>query len=70
MIALRTPSLDSSRQVNDIRDARVDAFLNEMGEITLCEFPGDDPWTIDKFLSRTQVCIECNNSLKQLLRET
>lgn len=43
------------KQVNDIRDARIDAVLKEMSETVFCELPGDDPWTIDEFVTKTQV---------------
>ncbi|KAK3736698.1 hypothetical protein QZH41_011488 [Actinostola sp. cb2023] len=43
------------KQVNDIRDARIDSVLMEMSEMTLCELPSDDPWTTDQFLAKTQV---------------
>lgn len=43
------------KQVNDIRDARIDAVLKEMSETVFCELPGDDPWSIDEFVTETQV---------------
>ena len=43
------------KQVNDIRDARIDAVLLEISETVLCELPKDDPWTIDEFITKTQV---------------
>lgn len=43
------------KQVNDIRDARIDAVLQEISETVLCELPKDDPWTLDEFVARTQV---------------
>ena len=43
------------KQVNDIRDARIDAVLREISETVFCELPKDDPWTIDEFISKTQV---------------
>lgn len=43
------------KQVNDIRDARIDAVLQEISETVLCELPKDDPWTIYEFVARTQV---------------
>lgn len=43
------------KQVNDIRDTRIDAVLQEISETVLCELPKDDPWTIDLFVSKTQV---------------
>ena len=43
------------KQVNDIRDARIDAVLREISETVLCELPKDDSWTIDEFVTRTQV---------------
>lgn len=43
------------KQVNDIRDTRIDAVLQEISETVLCELPKDDPWTIDVFVSKTQV---------------
>lgn len=49
------------KQVNDIRDTRIDAVLQEISETVLCELPKDDPWTIDVFVSKTQV--QTNNFL-------
>lgn len=46
-----------SFKINDIRDARIDAVLDEMSNTTLCELPGDDPWTTEQFLTRTKVFI-------------
>ena len=43
------------KQVNDIRDARIDAVLREISETVLCELPKDDPWTTDEFITKTQV---------------
>ena len=43
------------KQVNDIRDARVDAVLKEISETVFCELPKEDPWTIDEFITKTQV---------------
>ena len=43
------------KQVNDIRDARIDAVLREISETVFCELPKDDPWTIDEFIAKTQV---------------
>ena len=45
------------KQVNDIRDARIDAVLREISETVFCELPKDDPWTIDDFLAKTQVTL-------------
>jgi len=43
------------KQVNDIRDARIDAVLREISETVFCDLPKDDPWTIDEFIAKTQV---------------
>ena len=43
------------KQVNDIRDARIDAVLREISETVFCELPKDDPWTIDEVIAKTQV---------------
>ena len=54
------------KQVNDIRDARIDAVLQEISKTVLCELPKDDPWTIDLFLSKTQVQKKKNSVLELL----
>ena len=55
------------KQVNDIRDARIDAVLREISETVLCELPKDDSWTIDEFVTRTQVSpLQFNLLLKRL----
>jgi len=43
------------KQVNDVRDARIDAVLQEISDTVLCELPRDDPWSVDEFVTKTQV---------------
>ena len=42
-------------QVLDIRDSRVDSLLQNIIDTSVCEVPGDEPWTVEKFESRTKV---------------
>ena len=42
-------------RANDLVEFRIEAVLHEMSVTTLCELPDEEPWTIDKFLERTQV---------------
>ena len=39
----------------DIRDARIDSILQEIINTTLCEVPGDIPWTVEEFERKTNV---------------
>lgn len=34
---------------------RIDAVLKEMGQTLLCELPDQTAWTVEQFLSRTEV---------------
>ena len=42
-------------RANDLVEFRIEAVLHEMSVTTLCELPDEEPWTVDKFLERTQV---------------
>ena len=55
------------KQVNDIRDARIDAVLREISETVFCELPGDDSWTIDEFIAKTQVTLDISIIFTSLL---
>ena len=42
-------------QVNDVREARIDSVLEEISSTPLCFLPDDKPWTVEEFISKTQV---------------
>lgn len=42
-------------RANDLVDFRINAVLQEMSTMVLCELPDEEPWTVDEFLERTQV---------------
>ncbi|XP_074644897.1 dynein axonemal heavy chain 5-like [Tubulanus polymorphus] len=42
-------------RANDLVEFRIDAVLYDMANVTLCELPEEEPWTVDKFLENTQV---------------
>ena len=42
-------------RVNDLVEFRIEAVLHEMANMTLCELPEEEPWTVDEFLERTQM---------------
>ena len=45
-------------RANDLVEFRIEAVLHEMSVTNLCELPDEEPWTVDKFLERTQVRIK------------
>ena len=42
-------------RANELTEFRIDAVLQEMASTTLCQLPGDEPWTVEEFLSNTEV---------------
>ncbi len=46
-----------SPQVTDIKTARIDSCLEEIGDSVFCELPDDSPWTVDEFMQRMQVIV-------------
>ena len=42
-------------RANDLVEFRIEAVLHEMSIATLCELPDEEPWTVEKFLEKTQV---------------
>ena len=42
-------------RANELTEFRIDAVLQEMATTTLCQLPGDDPWTVEEFLQNTEV---------------
>ena len=42
-------------RANDLVEFRIDSVLREMAATSLCELPGDEPWTVEEFLETTQV---------------
>ena len=42
-------------RANELTEFRIDAVLQEMATTTLCQLPGDEPWTVEDFLSNTEV---------------
>ncbi len=45
-------------RANDLVEYRIEAVLHEMSTMTLCELPGEEPWSVEAFLERTQVSAE------------
>ena len=45
-------------RANELTEFRIDAVLQEMATTTLCELPGDEPWTVEQFLQNTEVFCE------------
>ncbi|XP_019624088.1 PREDICTED: dynein heavy chain 8, axonemal-like [Branchiostoma belcheri] len=61
--ALRDLSL-LIKQVNDIRETRIDAVLKEMSELLLCTLPEDTPWTVEEFITKNrEYCRESSDYL-------
>ena len=50
-------------RANDLVEFRIEAVLHEMSVTNLCELPDEEPWTVDKFLERTQVRIKATFTL-------
>lgn len=46
-------------QVMDIKDTRIDNYLQEMGNTMLCDLPDMLPWSVEEFLSNTEVSALC-----------
>lgn len=46
-------------RANELTEFRIDAVLQEMATTTLCQLPGDEPWTVEEFLSNTEVNHHC-----------
>ena len=44
-------------RVNDLVEFRINAVLRDMSTTALCELPDEEPWAVDEFLERTQVCV-------------
>jgi dynein heavy chain len=42
-------------RTNDLITYRIDAILDEIATMSLCDLPDDEPITPDKFLQHTQV---------------
>lgn len=39
----------------DILEVRIEGVMKDIQTTQLCELPENDPWTMDEFISRTQV---------------
>ncbi|XP_033641432.1 dynein heavy chain 8, axonemal-like [Asterias rubens] len=52
------------KEVNDIREARIDSLLDEIGDTMLCDLPSDKPWNVDQFTTKTQK--QCEDETKVL----
>lgn len=50
-------------RANELTEFRIDAVLQEMATTTLCQLPGDEPWTVEEFLSNTEVICLCLNEI-------
>ncbi|XP_030832172.1 dynein heavy chain 8, axonemal [Strongylocentrotus purpuratus] len=46
------------KQVNDIRESRIDSCLNTIANTSLVELPSAEPWTAEDFISKTQSACE------------
>ena len=44
-------------RANDLVEFRIDAVLQEMTNMILCELPEEESWTTQEFLDKTQVNI-------------
>ena len=42
-------------RINDLITYRIDAILDEIASMSLCDLPEDEPIIPDKFLKQTQV---------------
>ncbi|KAK3610339.1 hypothetical protein CHS0354_029807 [Potamilus streckersoni] len=42
-------------RVHDVTEFRIDSVLKDMANTTLCELPGEEPWTVDQFLENTEM---------------
>ena len=45
-------------RMNNLITYRIDALLHEIGTISLCDIPEDEPITPEEFLKNTQVKFE------------
>jgi len=50
-------------RANDLITYRIDAILDEIATMTLCDIPDDEPITPDKFLQHTQVNLKKKRTL-------
>eukprot|EP00112_Aurelia_sp_Birch-Aquarium-sp1_P005844 Seg1660.5 transcript_id=Seg1660.5/GoldUCD/mRNA.D3Y31 product="Dynein heavy chain 8 axonemal" protein_id=Seg1660.5/GoldUCD/D3Y31 len=56
-----------NKQLLDIRDARIDAGMEEICEMLLCELPEDEGWTIERFAARTkEICDKSSVKIQQV----
>ncbi|KAL5021558.1 hypothetical protein ScPMuIL_000713 [Solemya velum] len=52
-------------RVHDVTEFRIEAVLHDMATTTLCELPGDEPWTMQDFIDRTQtLCVKGAQTLQ------
>ena len=54
------------KAVSDIWDCRIEAVLEEMSTIALCDLPEEDPLTVTQFLDNTQS--RCDQSSQTLAK--
>ena len=52
---LSSVNFNFCKKILDIKESRIDACLNEISDIVLCELPEDNAWPVDKFFHRTKV---------------
>jgi len=52
--------------VTDIWDCRIEAVLEEMSAIPLCDLPEEEPLSVDEFLEHTQA--RCDQSSQTLAK--
>lgn len=50
-------------RANDLVAFRIDAVLQEMSSMILCELPEEEPWSAEYFLEKTQVGTASLNSI-------
>ena len=44
-------------RANDLIEFRIEAVLHEMSTTILCEMPEEEPWSVEKFIEKTQVSV-------------
>lgn len=57
-----------TNKMMDITECRIDSGLNEIASANLCRIPGDEPWTVEEFLSATDT--HCSKVAKSLERQS
>lgn len=45
-------------RANDILDKRIEGVLKSILATKLCDLPDNEPWTIEEFVNKAQVCVK------------